>query len=123
MPSSFMLIISETDNCRVLSLTAKEETPNALLHEQSNYLFSQGTKNGNEVMFSCEGMTEKCNSKYKLLLSLGDSDLKFLCIYTFENVTLTNNARIDLSNVLHGQITISANDEGNTYAGFISAIS
>ena len=84
---------------------------------------SLGTKNGNEVMFSCEGLTEKGNSKYTLLLSLSDSDSKlFLCTYQFQNVSLMNNAQIDLSNVSHGQITISANHEENTYSGFISAI-
>lgn len=122
-PSSFKLIILEADDCRVLSLTAIEETPNSLLREESKYLFSQGNKNGNEVTFSCDGMTENGNSKYMLLLSLCDSDSKFLCTYTFQNVSLTNSAHIDLSNVLHGQITISANHEENTYSGFISVIS
>ena len=123
VPSSFTLILSEADDCRVSSLTAIEESPDGLLPEGSKYLFSEGTKNGNEVMFSCEGLTGNGNSKYTLLLSLSDSDSKiFLCTYQFQNVSLMNNAQIDLSNVSHGQITISANHEESTYSGFISAI-
>lgn len=122
VPSSFSLFISETDNCRVLGLTVIEEAPNNLLQEEGRYLFSQETEIGNEVMLSCEEMNGDGNSKYKLLLSLCDSNSEFLCTYTFQNVSLTNNAHIDLSNVLHGEITISVNHEEKTYTGCISAI-
>lgn len=123
VPLSFTLIISEADDCRVLNLTAIEETPDGLLQGENKYLFSQGTKNGNDVMFSCEGMTGNGKLKYTLLLSLCDSDSKYLCTYKFQNVSLRNNAHIDLSNVLHGKIAVSANHEENTYSGYISVIS
>ena len=120
--SPFILFVKETSEYHVLSLYVKEETPVGLILNQSKHHFTNVSGNDNQIVLSCNDIESRKNLTYMLVLSLCDSDSKYLCTYTFRDVKLSENACIDLTDVDNGTIKISVDQEETAYIGCLSSI-
>lgn len=123
LSSPFYLLVEENSEYHVLSLFAMEKPPVGLPQNRSMHQFTSVSERDNQITLSCNDIRPGKNTTFLLLLSLCDSDSNFLCTYTFDDVTLSENARIELSDIDNGTIKIIVDQVETTYTGYLSAIS
>lgn len=121
--ASCTVIVEETERYHLMVLKVTDSQMPSTSLNQTQYLFSTVSKNGNKITLSCEECTDIGSEEKTLFISFLDTKLQTYATFTYPNFLLHENARITLSHAGPAEIIVTDDTGEKTYKGFISKIS
>ena len=121
--ASCTVIVEETERYHIMELKVTESQTSSTSLDQTKYLFSTVSRDGNKITLSCDACSNIGSEETTLFISFLDTKLQTYATYTYHNVLLHKNARITLSHAGPAEIIVTDDTGEITYKGFISEIS